>query len=298
MNILVLGGSYFLGKCFVKMAVGKHKITVLNRGNRTLEIEGIEVLQADRHDCEVVREKLKDKTFDVVVDFCAYQEGDISNMLASLSDKNVQYIFVSTVDIYRRGMFEILAEEAPFEERIFPGEAGEYIAGKVALEKEIRECAASSGMSYTIFRPAFIYGPDNYAPREGIYFNWIQQAGQILSPVDATGEFQMVYVEDVARAVLAAIGNKQCYDESYNLTGGRRITYQDFETALEKAVPASFERVEIPLSVVYEKGIPLPFPLTSEESNRYDGSKALSLVGMYIELSEGLRKTYLSINQL
>ena len=34
MNILVLGGSYFLGKHFVNMAADEHTITVFNRGNR------------------------------------------------------------------------------------------------------------------------------------------------------------------------------------------------------------------------------------------------------------------------
>ena len=34
MDILVLGGSYFLGKAFVHMAMEKHRVTVFNRGTR------------------------------------------------------------------------------------------------------------------------------------------------------------------------------------------------------------------------------------------------------------------------
>ena len=91
-------------------------------------------------------------------------------------------------------------------------------------------------MAYTSIRPAFIYGEDNYAPREGIYFYWIQQAGQILHPVDADGEFQMVYVEDVAKAVLAMAGNSEAYGQAYNLAPLPMETYETFAAALAESV--------------------------------------------------------------
>ena len=290
MNILVVGGSYFLGKCFVQMAAEKHQITVFNRGNRPLPLSGITEVKGDRHNPRDIQ-ALRGKSFDVVVDFCAYEKGDIRILFENLHANFKQYIFISTCDVYERGQGKLLSEDAPLEERDFGGEAGAYITGKVALEKELIECGQKWQVAYTSIRPAFIYGEDNYAPREGIYFYWIQQAGQILHPVDADGEFQMVYVEDVAKAVLAMAGNSEAYGQAYNLAPLPMETYETFAAALAESYPQPFEKVSVTLEMVQEKEIPFPFPLTKAESNWYDGRKGLTLIGNYTSLSVGLKST-------
>ncbi len=290
MKILVIGGSYFLGKCFVNLAREKHQLTVFNRGSRPLKLPGVQEIYGERHD-EKVLLRLKEQCYDVVVDFCAYQKKDILSLFQVLEGKMKQYIYVSTCDVYERGLNRVMDETAPFEYREFGGEAGNYISGKVALEEELLACAGDYPVKYTSIRPAFIYGPGNYAPREGIYFHWIKNAGQILHPIDATGEFQMVYVEDVARAIFQSLGNPEAYGQAYNLAPLQMETYNTFSEALAESVDTEFKKVPISLSMVYEKNIPLPFPLIKEESNWYDGNKALSLIGQYTGLQEGLKKT-------
>ena len=50
MNILVLGGSYFLGKHFVEMAHKEHTLTVFNRGSHPLDMEDVtELVRYRRH---------------------------------------------------------------------------------------------------------------------------------------------------------------------------------------------------------------------------------------------------------
>lgn len=294
MNILVIGGSYFLGKCFVNMAAGEHGITVFNRGSRPLDIPGVKEIYGERHDVNALS-KLKGQCYDAVVDFCAYQEGDIASVFEVLEGNIKQYVYVSTCDVYERGLNRVLDETAPFERRKFGGEAGEYISGKVALEEELLACAQKYHVMYTSVRPAFIYGPGNYAPREGIYFHWVQNAGQILHPTDATGEFQMVYVEDVALAVLRAIGNPAAYGQAFNLAPLNMETYDTFSDALEQSIDLQYEKVPVTVAFVQEKNIPLPFPLTKEESNWYDGHKALSLIGQYTALKDGLKKTVMEL---
>jgi len=292
MNILVMGGSYFLGRYFISL--DNNNITVFNRGNCEINLPNVKEIKGDRHDANHLLQ-LKDYDFDVVVDFCAYNKGDIEAVLQALKNKPKQYIFISTVDVYERNTGGIIDEDGKLESRIFEGEAGAYIAGKVSLEKEIKEVAAEYGINYTVIRPAFIYGPGNYAPREGIYFNWIKQAGQILHPLDADGEWQMVYVGDVAKAICQAIGNENCYNEAYNLTGEKMENYDSFAECLKKVIEVPFEKVEIPVELVYEKAIPLPFPLTKAETNCYNGDKALQLIGNYTCLEDGMRDTVSSV---
>ena len=290
MKILILGGSYFLGKHFVQKIYTEHEVTVFNRGSRLLHITGVREVYGDRHQTSDY-ETLKSFDFDIVVDFCAYEAGDIAKVFQELTGKFKQYIFISTCDVYERGLGRWLDETAPMEQRDFGGEAGAYILGKAALEKELKEQAELAGVNFTSLRPAFIYGPDNYAPREGIYFHWIKNAGQILHPVDADGEFQMVYVEDVVKAITAALGNEKAYNESFNLAPQPMITYDSFALALQKSVAVSFEKVPVTVQMINENQIPLPFPLTKEESNWYKGEKALELIGAYTSLEDGLKKT-------
>lgn len=289
-DILVLGGSYFLGKRFVKLALNTHNLTVFNRGNNPLNIAGVTEIIGDRHNLEDLN-KLTDRHYDVVVDFCAYSKNDINTVCEKLKDTINQYIFISTVDVYKRGLDKYLDESAPFEDTDFGGEAGAYISGKVALEKEIAEASKVYGFDHTVIRPAFIYGPDNYAPREGIYFHWINSASQILHPADATGEFQLVYVDDVAKAVLNVVGNEKAYDKAFNLAPFQMETYESFAQALKDAMDLDFEIVNVTVELINEKQIPLPFPLTKDESNWYDGKAALELIGQYTNLSEGLKQT-------
>jgi nucleoside-diphosphate-sugar epimerase len=297
MNILVIGGTYFLGKAFVEKAAaeGNH-LYLLNRGSRPIREYGISgdinEYHADRHDTEKLS-LMGEKEFDVIVDFCGYLEGDIRTIADIPDIKAVQYIFISTCDVYRRGTGKLLDETAELEDRDFGGEAGAYILGKAALERELKSCCAEHNIKYTSIRPAFIYGRDNYAPREGIFFNWIKQAGQIIFPEDADGEFRMVYVEDVAAAVLKACLNPKAYDKAFNLCGEGIISYEIFADCLKKASGTEFEKVNVPVKDIEEKGIPMPFPLTKAESESYCDDLARQELNIsYTPLDTGMKETY------
>ncbi|MCM1044942.1 MAG: NAD-dependent epimerase/dehydratase family protein [Candidatus Gastranaerophilales bacterium] len=291
MKILVVGGSYFLGKAFVEMAAKLHEVHVVNRGSRPLQKPDVREYFLDRHDGKALA-AIEETRFDVIVDFCAYQKGDIRFLTEHLGASFEQYIFISTCDVYRRGTGTKIGEDSALEDRDFGGEAGAYIIGKAALESELRECCQRREAAYTSIRPAFIYGPDNYAPREGIYFKWLTSAGQIIHPADATGEFQMVYVRDVARAVLAACGHPDARDKAYNLCNGESMTYDSFATLLREATGTDFEKVKVSVRDVIEKGIPLPFPLTDEESEHYDGERVTELGVTYTPIGEGMAETF------
>lgn len=290
MKILVLGGSYFLGKYFVNMARDIHQITVFNRGNRALDGEDILQVVGDRHDASALQ-SLGRMKFDAIVDFCAYEEGDIASVFEALGGNVKQYIFISTCDVYEHGTGRLMDETTTMESIRFPGERGDYISGKVALEKELDECGKKYDVSVTSIRPAMIYGPDNYAPRESLYFKWIYEKGEIIHPSDATGEFQFTFVGDVSRAVLAALGNEEAYNQAYNLATTEIDTYDYFADALEQVLQKPLKKQMLSVNEIAKQKIQLPFPLILEISNCYDGRKALSLIGQYTDLVSGLEET-------
>ena len=82
MKLLVIGGSYFLGRVFLMQAAGEHDITVVNRGTWSLESLGVKQIKGDRRDDALWGQIEED--IDVIIDFCAYEKGDIARVLRNI----------------------------------------------------------------------------------------------------------------------------------------------------------------------------------------------------------------------
>lgn len=329
MKILVIGGSYFYGRVFVMLAAGEHDVTVVNRGTYSVESLGARQIRGDRRDRSVWK-GIKEK-YDVIVDFCAYEKDDIATVLQNMDQSPKQYVLISTVDVYRRGIKGRKNEDTPLETRVFSGEAGEYIAGKVALEREVREECAGRGIEYTVLRPAVLYGPYNYAPRESMYIQMMVKNGLLPHINDAQGRFQMVYVKDAAEAAVKALLNENAYGRAYNLCEEEEITYDRLYEALRNAAGTEadgsgsgegkrgeaaggteaegagsgaekrggaaggteIKELRVTVEEAREKGIPLPFAVTEEETELYDNGRGKRELGLsYTGLLEGMGRTY------
>lgn len=291
MKILVIGGSYFFGRVFVMQAAGEHEVTVLNRGTYSMAEWAAAQITGDRRDEGLWQSQEGD--YDAVVDFCAYEKGDVSRVLRNLPGHIRQYILISTVDVYERGRKGLKGEDAPFETRNLSGEAGAYIAGKVALEQEVREECGRLGIEYTVLRPAVLYGPYNYAPRESVYIQLMVQNHVLPHITDAAGSFQFVYVKDAAEAVLKCLHNPKAYGQAYNLCGEEILTYGIFYEALKQAAHREVAEVCLTVQEAQAQGVPLPFPVAEEETELYSNEKGKAQLGIgYLSLSEGMARTY------
>lgn len=293
MKLLVIGGSYFYGRVFVMEAAKEHGITVWNRGTYSMEAFGVRQITGDRHE----RAAGCGEDYDAVIDFCAYAPGDIRKTFQLLTGKIGQYVFISTVDVYERDASVVKKEDTPFEERPIAGEAGAYIAGKVALEQETAEVCRERGIPYTVLRPAILYGPYNYAPRESAYIQMILQNHVLPRFTDAQGQFQFVYVKDAAQAILKCLGEEKACGQAYNLCQDQILTYESFFEALKRAAqPEDLEGLaEVPLTVeqAVSQGVPVPFPATAAETHLCDNAKGKAQLGIsYTEFEEGMRRTY------
>lgn len=289
MRITVVGGSYFFGRVFVMQTAREHEVTVVNRGTYSMAEWGAAQVVGDRRDGKVWRQFQED--IDVVVDFCAYEPGDVKTVLENLPGKVKQYIFISTVDVYRRGSDGWKDEEAPLETRVFPGEAGRYIAGKVALEQEVREECGKKQIACTVLRPAILYGPYNYAPRESEYIRMAVQNQTLPRVRGILGQFQFVYVKDAAEAVIKCLLNENAYGKSFNLCQDGVFTYDRFYEELKSAADEELTEVFFTLQEAEGKGIPLPFPI--QEKELYSNERSKSQLGMqYLDFTEGMARTY------
>lgn len=298
MKILVIGGSYFFGRVFVMLAAKEHDITVVNRGTYSMAALGVREITGDRR-AERLWQGCQEN-YDVIVDFCAYEKGDIAKVLRNMPGQVKQYIFISTVDVYRRLGMEASdtarvrkEETAALETRTFSGEAGSYITGKVALEQEVQEECGRRGIYHTVLRPAILYGPYNYAPRESEYIRMMVQNHILPHITDARGIFQFLYVKDGAEAVGKCLLNETAYGQAYNLCQDQDVTYGLFAEALGKASDAELEIIPLTMEEARKQGIPLPFPATEEETELCSNEKSKRELGIcYTSFWEGMARTY------
>lgn len=291
MRILVIGGSYFYGRVFLMQLSKGHEVTLVNRGTYSMKEFGVAEVKGDRNDKAVFQTLSGD--YDVVVDFCAYEPGQVRTVLEGISGRVTQYILISTVDVYERGGGERKTEAYPYETRQLPGEAGQYIAGKVVLEQELMTECKKREIAYTIFRPAILFGPFNYAPREAVFIKLMVTQHILVHITNATGKFQLVYVKDAANAIVFSLLKESCFNQAYNLCDDGVYDYQALYELLKEAGDATAEELSMTAEQAQEQGLPLPFPLFAEETELCSNEKGKKELGItYTDIHEAMGKTY------
>lgn len=287
MKILIIGGSYFLGRIFTMNACQKHDLTLVNRGQYSMSSYHVKELHFDRHD-QKQWAQIKE-SFDTVIDFCAYQKGDIKIVVEALKDHIKNYIYISTVDVYLRHTQHIKDENSPLEYRHFAGEVGDYIYHKRLLEEELVDVCHQYNLHYCSIRPGNIYGPFNYAPRESLLIKRVIDKQPLFHLTDAKAKFQMVYVEDVCQAILTIIEH-HLFDQSFNIIHDEFINYDTINSILQKIHPVILEDHSIQEAI--NQQYPLPYPIFKEEEELYSGKKIEAFGFHYTPFEEGLLKTY------
>lgn len=292
-KVLAVGGSYFVGRVFSLMAAssGEYDLFLLNRGSRPLKKDGVSEIVCDRRDANGMAAALPPDDWDAVVDFCAYEPGDVATLLAAIPGAVRQYVFISSCSVYQPDGPSPKTEGDALLEKGGDDPGLAYAFKKAQLEREVFPACAEKGARPTIFRPAFVYGPLNYAPRESFYFNRLLRGDPVPSPIDATGRFQFVYVKDIAGMIMAAFDNPRAFGETFNLSAPERFDYASYLDVLSRLHGSRPRTVPVTVRQVYDENIPLPFPLDFDAL--YDGSKAAAQLGVdYLPFAEGMSETY------
>ncbi len=168
------GGSYFAGRALVERLLQEKKgqVHTFNRGNVPLNLSEVDEIYGDRTDPFSVRHDLPPRTWDVVIDLCAYKPEDVEMVLESMNGTIGQYIFVSTTSVYDHSAMLPLDETSPTLDGPQPelGEYAFYAFDKRQTERKLEQICRKKSIPWTILRPSILYGRFNYAPREGYFF--------------------------------------------------------------------------------------------------------------------------------
>ena len=231
LNVLVVGGTGFLGGAVTDAALAAgHAVTVFTRGQtvNTPVSADIEMLIGDRHrDLSA----LQSRTFDLVVDTCAFTPDAVAGLLDALSPAIGRYALVSSVSAYRdfsvpgimegshssRATLEQLgfARSMPLEQR---SSAASYGMAYGSLKRECELVAIDRlGDRAVIHRAGLLVGAGDYTDRLTYWTRRVDQGGLTAAPGDPQRLVQLIDVNDAARFIVE--GAARGLSGVFNLTG-------------------------------------------------------------------------------
>ncbi|GAB2979387.1 NAD-dependent epimerase/dehydratase family protein [Saccharothrix stipae] len=246
MRVLVLGGSWFLGRAVVDAALGAgHEVTTFRRGLTGDDVHGIRAVRGDRTDPDDLVRLASHGPWDVVIDTSGYVPREVL-ALARVLDRVVhRYVFVSSVSAYAGWPTEPLTESSAvldcpsdadrgYGRRGNPGPSS-YGFAKAGCERAV---AGVFGAERTmILRPGVILGPREYVGRLPWWLDRVRRGGRVLAPGDPARPIQPVDVRDVA--VFALLGARVA--GAFNVTAPGDETFGDFLGACAAAAPGGTE---------------------------------------------------------
>jgi 2'-hydroxyisoflavone reductase len=204
LNILILGGTGFIGPHLVQHALDRgHSITLFNRGRTNVHLfPEVEKLVGDRNDDLTA---LEGRTWDVVIDNSGYTPQQVQLSVDLLKNACDQYLFTSTRSVYHEFTSAVMDEDAPVGPRDLPeSEWDGYGPNKVLAERIVMDAFGSRTL---IARPPIIVGPGDRTDRFTYWVDRIDDGGDILVQGDPTDPVQFVDVRDLSEFYVHLIEN-------------------------------------------------------------------------------------------
>ena len=198
MDILIVGGTLFLGRHLVDAATAAgHRVTLFNRGRTNPELyPDVEKLRGDRREGEYGA--LAERRWDAAIDTCGYLPAEVRSLGVALGSEVDHYTFVSTLSVF--------ADQSVPNDELSPvgsldeAESAEltnetYGPLKAACERVAED--AFPGRTLTV-RPGLIVGPFDPTDRYGYWPHRLARGGEVLAPRPTDQPVQIIDGRDLA----------------------------------------------------------------------------------------------------
>jgi nucleoside-diphosphate-sugar epimerase len=258
--VLVLGGNRYIGLHLVMdLAARGHDVTVLNSHVVPLP-EGVRRLHGDRRQAGVLTDVLTSHRdeFDVVFDNTAYVVDDVQPLVELFRGRVAQYVFTSSVAVYRRSDVQPVTEEFAVYEGPPSPPVRAYAAGKVATERFLFAEHKANGFPATSVRVTHTVGPlSPLGTREPAFFARLEQGRPILLPAEGFPFVHLVHVADAAAFLASIAGNETAIGEIYNCAGAEFASVAACLRLMARAVGVEAKILPVPLAMARSLNPPL-----------------------------------------
>lgn len=250
MRLLILGGTWFLGRHLAERALAAGwAVTTFNRGTSAADVPGVSAVHGDRENPDDLHRLADHGPWDAVIDTIGYVPNQVLAAATALAPVVGHYVYLSTVNVYTGWPDQPLDEDSP----VFGcppdagadfgadlGYAGQYGALKAGCEQAVT--AAIGTDKTTILRPGVILGRYEYVGRLTWWLARAARGGQLLAPAPANRPIQPIDVRDVADFALrcARLGTSG----TFNVTApAGHATFADLVTGCITATSSDAEPV-------------------------------------------------------
>ena len=212
-NVLVIGGSGFIGRHVVRQLAGtglQVRVPTRNRerAKDLILLPTVDVVKADVFDPQTLEGLVAG--VDAVVNLVGILHGDFERAHVELPRRIVAACRKAGVG----RLVHVSALKASLQ-----GPSA-YLRSKAQGEEAVRD-AQSDALQTTIFRPSVVFG------REDRFLNLFAHLARqlpVLALASPGARFQPVHVLDVARAVALALSDPRTFGQTYELCGPRAYT--------------------------------------------------------------------------
>ncbi len=213
-NVLLLGGSGFIGSAVAEMLTKRGDFVTVptrdrERARQLLLLPTCDVVSANIHDPATLDRLVR--THDVVINLIGTLHGDFEQvhvvLAAEVAEACAKHHVARLIQMSALGA----DVNAP----------SQYLQSRARGESRVRDVADRTGLAVTLFRPSVVYGEhDRFLNMFANLVKWFP-----LIPLGSPGAtFQVVWVEDVARAMVLAVDLPETIGKTYALVGPKVYT--------------------------------------------------------------------------
>lgn len=272
MNVLVLGGTQFVGRHIVEacLAAG-HTVSVFTRGKTRDDLPAaVRRYWGDRNGGSVGLDALARGQWDACVDVSGYTPQQVRASAEALRGRVGRYVFVSTGSVYAEQDRHPLREDHPLlpaaPEDLTEVTGETYGPLKVTCERIVREVYPEA---FTVLRPQIVAGPFDHTGRYPYWVDRAARGGEVLAPGDGLDFVQVIDGRDQARFVVKVL--EQGINGTFNLAGPR-LTWQTFLRTLGVSSPVWVDNATLKEEGVGFRELPLFIPVQSGQGGLMDMS--------------------------
>ena len=236
LQILVLGGTGFIGPHLVRYAVSRgHRVTIFTRGRHDADLpDEVVRLQGDRNG---QLDSLKGKRWDAVVDDSATNPSWVAQSAELLASSVGAYLFTSSTGVFYPYLERGIDESRPVRYQAEnPKDASEaFGVAKAQCEHQVFKAFGDRGI---VVRPTYIVGPGDTTDRFPYWPVRLSKGGEVLAPGHADDPMQIIDVRDLAEFMVRLLETGQ--RGVYNVAGPREpLTARRFYDVAAKAIGAN-----------------------------------------------------------
>lgn len=243
-RLLIIGGTGLISSACARLAFDQGcDLTVMTRGRNQLfpSPKGARHIIVDARKPSAMKSALErtmlGERFDAVIQFIAYDPGQIPDDVVTFAPRANQYILISSAATYRPvDRMTLLSEDSEQG-----NDAWDYAKKKIECENELRMYAEAASLPFTIVRLAHTYGPSKIPGYVGnsdhpwTLVDRMRRGADIVIPGDGTTAWTLTHSRDVARGILGLVGNDEAVGKAVNVASTEALTWETIHRVIAQA---------------------------------------------------------------